>query len=189
MLLASVVAVVSTRFARSIRSMHALSSIFFVMRTFSFALALDVRAGSIAPTMLLPVGRTVVGLMVSSKNSLLAMSLIESLSGLSIDVLAPLRTSWYNDYIKSLGLSTDSTKYLERSGEQHASGEAAPFALSPLPDFGRGGDALAFLVGNSKAMWPCFLRWLRQQPDPALKDPIDTYSAEVIGRVRAVPPR
>ena len=104
------------------------------------------------------------------------------LASQGFDVLRPLSVSWYNDYIKGLGLSTDSTKYLEKSGEAHASGEAAPFALSPLPDYGRNGDALAFIIGNSRAMWPCFLRWLRQQPDPSLKDPVDTFAAEVINR-------
>ena len=109
-------------------------------------------------------------------------TLAEELRAGGFDVFAPMRVSWYNDYIKSLGLSTDSTKYLEASGEQHASGEAAPFALRPLPDFGRpGGNSLAFMIGNSRAMWPCFLRWLQQKPEPlAVKDPVDTYTAEVI---------
>lgn len=99
----------------------------------------------------------------------------------SFDVFAPLRVSWYNDYISELGLSTDSTKYLEKAGEAHASGEPAPFALRPLDDFGRRGNCLAFLVGNSRAMWSRCLRWLKQQPDPsAVKDPVDTYAAEAI---------
>jgi len=97
------------------------------------------------------------------------------------DVVAPLRAGWYNDYIRELGLSTDSTAYLQASGERHASGEEAPFALAPLPDFGRSGDALAILVGNSRAMWPAFLRWLKAQKDPdALSDPVDTFAAEAI---------
>ena len=141
-------------------------------------------------------------------------------------VVAPLRAGWYNDYIRELGLSTDSTAYLQAppsllprsqrigcatppaslpaapqhwppsgvcrahrrraaiaqaSGERHASGEEAPFALAPLPDFGRSGDALAILVGNSRAMWPAFLRWLKAQKDPdALSDPVDTFAAEAI---------
>ena len=76
------------------------------------------------------------------------------LASQGFDVLRPLSVSWYNDYIKGLGLSTDSTKYLEKSGEAHASGEAAPFALSPLPDYGRNGDALAFII---EILAPCGL--------------------------------
>jgi len=69
----------------------------------------------------------------------------------------------------------------QASGERHASGEEAPFALAPLPDFGRSGDALAILIGNSRAMWPAFLRWLKAQKDPdALSDPVDTFAAEAI---------
>ena len=88
------------------------------------------------------------------------------------DVLQPFRVSWYNDLLRSKGLATD---------EDHVGGAA--FRLSPLPDFGRRGDALALLVGNSRALWPTFLRWLGRQPERALtKDPVDTYAAEAIGR-------
>ena len=111
-------------------------------------------------------------------------SLASELSAAGFDICAPLRVSWYNDYIKSLGLSTDSTKWLEASGEQHASGEAVPFALRPLHDFGRHGNCLAYLVGNSKAMWPCALRWLKRQLKPAdIKDPVDTYACEAVSAV------
>ena len=101
------------------------------------------------------------------------------------DLFQPLRVGWYNDYLQQLGLSTDSTGYLDESGEQHASGEAAPFKLSPLPDFGRHGNTLAFLVGNTRALWPVFLRWLRRQADPRVKDPMDTYASELIGGAAA----
>ncbi|EOD17972.1 hypothetical protein EMIHUDRAFT_447897 [Emiliania huxleyi CCMP1516] len=125
-------------------------------------------------------------------------ALTAELQNSGFDVVAPLRAGWYNDYIRELGLSTDSTAYLQAppsllprsqrigstaqaSGERHASGEEAPFALAPLPDFGRSGDALAILVGNSRAMWPAFLRWLKAQKDPdALSDPVDTFAAEAI---------
>ena len=100
-----------------------------------------------------------------------------------LDVIAPLRVSWYNDYLRELGLSTDSTKYLEASGEAHASGEAAPFAIAPLPDYGRSGNALAFLIGNSRALWPSLLSWMARQSEPsAVKDPVDTYAGEVVRR-------
>ena len=93
------------------------------------------------------------------------------------DVLAPLRVSWYNEYLQQLGLATDSTSYLETAGEQHASGEAAPFKLRQLPDFGRGGNCVALLIGNSRAMWSPFVRWLASQQEPAaVSNPVDTYT-------------
>jgi len=70
---------------------------------------------------------------------------------------------------------------LEKSGETHASGEGNAFKLTLLHDYGREGGALAFLIGNSKVMWGCMLRWLRAR-DAAVKDPVDTYAAEMIGR-------
>jgi len=69
---------------------------------------------------------------------------------------------------------------LEKSGETHASGESTAFKLTLLPDYGREGGALAFLIGNSKAMWGRMLHWLRAL-DAAIKDPVDTYAAEMIG--------
>lgn len=95
------------------------------------------------------------------------------------DLLAPMRVSWYNEYLLELGLSTGSTGYLQESGEQHASGEAASFKLSPLTDFGRSGNALAFVIGNSRALWPVFLRWLRGQ-EPRPDNPVDMYAEQFI---------
>lgn len=98
------------------------------------------------------------------------------------DVFAPMCVSWYNDYLKKLGLATDSTSYLSEAGEQHASGEA-PFKLRELPDFGRQGNALALIIGNSRAMWPHFLRWLSTQPEHMLKaNPVDTFAINTISR-------
>ena len=95
--------------------------------------------------------------------------LATALSRRGFDVLAPFRVSWYNEYIQKLGLATD---------ENHVAGSA--FTLAPLPNLGQE-DALALIVGNSKAMWPNMLRWLKSQPDPAVvKDPVDTFSSEVI---------
>ena len=95
--------------------------------------------------------------------------LATALSRRGFDVLAPFRVSWYNEYIQKLGLATD---------ENHVAGSA--FTLAPLPNLGQD-DALALIVGNSKAMWPNMLRWLKSQPDPAVvKDPVDTFSSEVI---------
>lgn len=108
-------------------------------------------------------------------------SLSNDLLAGGFDVFVPMRVSWYNDYLQMLGLATDSTSYLEKSGESHASGEENAFKLAPLPDYGRQGNALAFFIGNSKALWPKFLRWLKDQPSAAaMKDPVDTYTSKII---------
>lgn len=109
-------------------------------------------------------------------------TLADELRSAGLDVIAPMRVSWYNDYLRELGLATDSTTYLESSGEEHASGEAAAFKLRPLPDYNRDGNALAFLIGNSKALWPSFLSWLAQQGDDPtqVSDPVDTYTGDMI---------
>ena len=112
----------------------------------------------------------------------IAAKLAPALHASGFDVLAPLNTRWYNGLLIELGLATDSTAYLEESGEQHASGEGA-FSLAPLPDFGREGGALAFIVGNSRALWHAFLGWLAEQPDGAsTSNPIDTFTAMAIER-------
>ena len=95
--------------------------------------------------------------------------LAATLNRCGFDVFKPFRVSWYNEYIRKLGLATD---------EHHVGGSA--FKLAPLPSLAQV-DAQALLVGNSKAMWPIFLRWLQSQSDPAaVKDPVDTFAAEVI---------
>lgn len=114
-----------------------------------------------------------------------ANALADELRASGFDLVQPMRVGWYNEYLVKLGLSTASTAYLEKSGEQHASGEAAPFKLNPLPDYGRGGNALAFIVGNSSALWPVFLRWLRRQAKPRPKDPVDTYTESAISAAAA----
>lgn len=96
--------------------------------------------------------------------------LAHTLKAGGFDVFTPMRASWYNDYIRRSSLATD---------EDHVGGKA--FSLSPLPDYGRGGDALALLIGNSRAMWSSFLRWLRDQPDPDVSNPVDTFVSQVIG--------
>ena len=50
-------------------------------------------------------------------------SLAEELQAGGFDVFAPMRVSWYNDYLRKPGLATDSTSYLEKTGETHVSGE------------------------------------------------------------------
>ena len=111
-------------------------------------------------------------------------ALAQELEDAGFDVLAPLRVSWYNELLRKLGLATDSTDYLTSAGEEHASGAPA-FKLAPLPDYGRDGNALAFLVGNSRAMWPRFLEWLSARPDASIAHPVDAYTAEVIGGAAA----
>jgi len=97
-------------------------------------------------------------------------ALARQLDSVGFDLCTSFRSSWYNDLIRSLGLATD---------EDHVGGTA--FKLISLPDFGRGGDALAVLIGNSKAMWPIFLRWLCKQPNPdQIEDPVDDFADEAI---------
>lgn len=91
-----------------------------------------------------------------------------------LDVFQPFRVGWYNDYIRSKGLATD---------EDHVGGAA--FSLAPLPDFGRHGDALALLVGNSRGLWPKLVSWLKEDPDRILANPVDTYSNMAINRAIA----
>ena len=121
------------------------------------------------------------------RGSIIAMSnqsydsLSDDLRAGGFDLFVPMRVAWYNDYLQKLGLATDSTSYLEKSGETHASGEGNAFKLASLPDYGRQGNALAFFVGNSKAIWPKFLRWLKDQPNAAaMKDPVDAYTSKFI---------
>ena len=46
-----------------------------------------------------------------------------------------------------------------------------------MPDFGRQDSALALLLANSRALWPCFLDWLKAQPEPEqITDPLDRYT-------------
>ncbi|KAL1504126.1 hypothetical protein AB1Y20_010536 [Prymnesium parvum] len=100
--------------------------------------------------------------------------LAAALDGMGFDVFTTFKCSWYNDYIESLRLATDA---------DHVGGVA--FRLAPLPHFGRGGDALALLIGNSKAMWPVFLRWMRDRIGSQLADPVDSFAAETIGNAVA----
>ena len=61
------------------------------------------------------------------------------------------------------------------------------FKLNPLPDYGRSGDALAFFIGNLKALWPYFLDWMRKQslsdPNTSIPNPLDSYTTETISTV------
>ena len=80
-----------------------------------------------------------------------------SLAVAGLDITQSLNTEWYNTHIAANGLP-----------------------LSPLPSFGRPGGALCLLIGNTRDLWPIFLRWLRDQPDPSMDDPIDTYVTSTI---------
>jgi methylmalonic aciduria homocystinuria type C protein len=73
-----------------------------------------------------------------------------------LDVVAPLRLRWYNDVAPASAL------------------------IQPTAD-GAGDDALAILVGNSRALWPAFTA--AHNSDPAIgdaDDPVDTYVARSI---------
>ena len=50
-----------------------------------------------------------------------------------------------------------------------------------LPHFGNP-DALGILVGNSRALWSPFVRWLRESPRPLPAHPIDDYVVATIER-------
>ena len=77
-----------------------------------------------------------------------------------IDIVHALDARWYNAHLEEHGL------------QPH---------LKPLPDFGRRDGALAFLLANSRALWPCFLDWLKAQPEPEhIADPLDRYTESVI---------
>ena len=49
-----------------------------------------------------------------------------------------------------------------------------------VPDFGRGA-ALALLVGNTSAIWPEFLSWLRRAPERLERpSPLNAFVVEVV---------
>ena len=80
------------------------------------------------------------------------------LSESGFDICHPFNVRWYN---------------------QHIAAEKPPH-LQPLRNYGR--DSLpGVLVGNSRAIWPKFLRWLAAQPDPDMLEPVDTFVKEAIG--------
>jgi len=66
----------------------------------------------------------------------------------------------------------------------------APFKVSnynelvpkyPLPDYGRK-DTLGVIIGSSKIFWPKFVRYIKLKASIP-KDPVQTYSNEVINKV------
>ncbi len=72
-----------------------------------------------------------------------------------LDLVHPFRSAWYDEAVED--------------GER-------------LPSM-RGGDALALLVGNTRALWPCFLDALRHDPSKRVEeDPLDRWIEEVCGR-------
>lgn len=73
------------------------------------------------------------------------------------DIAQPFCSEWYNAHIHEQSLS-----------------------LKPLPSFGRVGGTFCLLIGNTRELWPVFLRWLRDQPDPAMSDPLDAYIQTVV---------
>lgn len=70
-----------------------------------------------------------------------------------VDLVQPFQIAWYN----------------------RASGDAFK-----LPDLGRS-SALGVLLGNTRALWPRFLDWLRASPQRLDEDhPLDRYVGEVV---------
>uniref|UniRef100_A0A7S1JBW8 Cyanocobalamin reductase (cyanide-eliminating) n=1 Tax=Eutreptiella gymnastica TaxID=73025 RepID=A0A7S1JBW8_9EUGL len=60
--------------------------------------------------------------------------------------------------------------------------------LQPLTTFGRSdGRCLAFLVGNTKEVWPKFKTWLNEQGEhwPKIQNPFDTYTETSIRQATA----
>ena len=76
-----------------------------------------------------------------------------------IDIAHPLDVHWYNAHVA-----------IQRLQSQ----------LNWLPDYGRQDGALAFVLGNSRALWPKFISWLSLQPDPDMADPLEKYTESVI---------
>ena len=74
-----------------------------------------------------------------------------SLAGQGFDITAVFNAAWYNEQLRTEG-STE---------------------LPPLPTFAREDGAPALLIGNSAALWPIFLKWLRAQYDPTVANPLD----------------
>lgn len=81
-----------------------------------------------------------------------------ALAPAGFDLVRPLSVRWYDDAVD---------------------------AAYRLPDFGRA-DALAIVIGNTRALWPIFLA--ARTADAALRassDPIDAYTARALARVAA----
>ena len=75
------------------------------------------------------------------------------------DLCHPIHTSWYNNIIKNEGLV--------ENGTLNMLPEPQPSAL--LDD---GDDAIynALLVGNTKTIWPVFLKWLESKVEQNKKE-------------------
>jgi len=87
------------------------------------------------------------------------------------DICHQFHPSWYNDSIKNDDLPAE--------------------ILPPFPNASP--HSTAFLVGNTKNLWPVFLNWLYREKhvskvdsgddDILHNDPLDAYTKEVIGKV------
>lgn len=78
-------------------------------------------------------------------------ALASSLRDHGFDICHPFHSHWYNHHIENEGLP-----------------------LVKIPS----GQSL--LIGNTKHLWPIFLRWLRQNSDPLPSDPLERYCTETI---------
>ena len=79
-------------------------------------------------------------------------------SAKGFDIVHPFNSQWYNNHIATLSLSTP---------------------LAPLPTLSHPQSCGALLIGNSKAVWPHFVDWLKQAPGHrCLTNPFDTFCEE-----------
>ena len=112
-----------------------------------------------------------------SRNHAAQRVLASDLSRYGFDICHNFRPQWYNDSVVADGVSIQSI-------------------LPPLPTHAASQPSqtvptttTAFLVGNTKRMWPLFLNWIekrRELEDGDLivkNDPLDTYAKESIGKV------
>ena len=112
-----------------------------------------------------------------SRNHAAQRVLASDLSRYGFDICHNFRPQWYNDSVVADGVSIQSI-------------------LPPLPTHAASQPSqtvptttTAFLVGNTKRMWPLFLNWIekrRKLEDGDLivkNDPLDTYAKESIGKV------
>jgi len=80
-----------------------------------------------------------------------------SLQSGGLDICQPFVAQWYNSFIADEGLSSK---------------------LAPIATFGRE-QTRAYLVGNTKVLWPHFMQWWKQY-GRAEAHPIDAYCAQLI---------
>jgi len=97
-------------------------------------------------------------------------SIQKELGQSGFDLCHPIHTSWYNNLIKDEGLVEDGT--LDMLPE--------PYAIS---DEKGGSTYNALLIGNSKRIWPVFLKWLESKVQRSRKENRNFADEEVLENV------